>query len=90
MSKKMHLNRSAAQVNNISPMLQGDTIKMGMKMYKWGMMVWLKGENCIKQLQELYIHIGNPQGKQSLDQISYQEQGCLVWKHIYSYVKHIF
>ena len=68
------------QTNSISPRLLGDTMKIGVKMYRWWMMVWLKGENCMKQLQEMvrtYIY-QNPQEKQSLHQISYQRHGCLV------------
>ena len=31
-------------------------MKIGMKLYKWGMMMWLKGESGIKQLRKVYIY----------------------------------
>ena len=51
-------------------------MKMGMKMYKWGMMLWLRGENCI--MYNLWTHITN---------IIYMIYLTSLYIHIYPYWK---
>ena len=55
---------------------------MGVKMHKWGMMMWLKGENCVKQLRELYIYIGL---RPTRETIIRSDNDVIKWKHLPRY-----
>ena len=60
-------------------------MKIGMQMYKWGMMVWLKGENYMKQLQEMCIHIWNPT-RETITWSDFTPKAELLGRnHIYEY-----
>ena len=82
---KLYFLSHQLQTSNISPRLLGNTIKMGVKMYRWGMMVWLKGENCMKQLQEM-VHTYIKTHKRNNHLIRFHTKGMVAWSETYIWV----
>ena len=60
--------------------IQGAIVEMDMKMYKWGMMIWLKCKYCINQPRKLYIHSMETY-KENHHLIRFHTKSIAAWEH---------
>ena len=64
-------------------------MKIGLEMYEQEKTMWLKVENCMKQVRNLQTYDENLKGKASYGQIPYRGHHCLNFKS-YMYINQLW